>query len=290
MIFHGQFIHIPIINFVQDIGYGGVDVFLLLSGWGLHHSLKKSKNISSYYYRRFIRIIPVFVIASILHAIFIATDKPLFSVQMLKSIGLCFWYIPCILYMYAISPLIYRYQGKWQLKVLVIFHIFLGIWYFLSDCEHTVVIRTVTRFPIFTMGFYFAKNSFVIENKTIIIIASLCFAFLYFTEEFHCLGYFNEYNSGLSFYPFVMLSPIICVSLIRITRYLPMVVKIILSYLGTISLELYLSHVFVQNILLCNHSFHWYYFYPISFVLAYLMNRFNVSVSKTVKKIKIRTY
>ena len=56
MLFH--LIDFPIINW----GYGGVDIFLFLSGWGLYYSWRKRPDIRSFYFKRFWRIFPAYAL------------------------------------------------------------------------------------------------------------------------------------------------------------------------------------------------------------------------------------
>ena len=60
--FHSSIIiHNPIIDFVKSIGYGGVDIFLMLSGLGLYYSYRKCSNPVSFYKRRVFRILPTYI-------------------------------------------------------------------------------------------------------------------------------------------------------------------------------------------------------------------------------------
>lgn len=55
-------------SFVKDIGYGGVDIFLLISGMGIYNSLEKN-DISQYIKNRVRRIAPawwIFLIISVI--------------------------------------------------------------------------------------------------------------------------------------------------------------------------------------------------------------------------------
>jgi len=58
--------HIPFIGSLQKIGYMGVDIFLLLSGMGLAHSLAKAPSAGHYLQRRAVRLLPAFLPVCIL--------------------------------------------------------------------------------------------------------------------------------------------------------------------------------------------------------------------------------
>ena len=117
-----DFFHISFINktfsFLKDIGYGGVDVFLLVSGMGIYNSLEKN-DISKYIKNRIKRITPVwwsFLIISVLLGYFF------FHIHFSKLEILGFatftgfwidmsnqgnWYVYAIMLFYLVSPIFY---------------------------------------------------------------------------------------------------------------------------------------------------------------------------------------
>ena len=46
---------------IQRIGYGGVDLFFFLSGFGLYHSLERSSDLRGYLKRRCERLLPSYL-------------------------------------------------------------------------------------------------------------------------------------------------------------------------------------------------------------------------------------
>ena len=59
--FHAQLGLDGILYEVQRIGYGGVDVFFFLSGFGLYHSLEKDADPGRYLMRRARRLLPAYL-------------------------------------------------------------------------------------------------------------------------------------------------------------------------------------------------------------------------------------
>ncbi len=53
--------NVPLIGDLQQTGYLGVDIFMLLSGMGLYHSLEKSPSPAGYLKRRVLRLLPAFL-------------------------------------------------------------------------------------------------------------------------------------------------------------------------------------------------------------------------------------
>jgi peptidoglycan/LPS O-acetylase OafA/YrhL len=59
LIYFPQFIMLPV-SFIIAIGYGGVDIFFLLSGLGLSFSLSNNKNLLVFFKKRVVRIVPIY--------------------------------------------------------------------------------------------------------------------------------------------------------------------------------------------------------------------------------------
>lgn len=113
-------------DLVSSVGYGGVDIFLFLSGFGLYCSYNKNKDTLSFYYRRFIRIYPIYLFIIIVDS-FLKQDYHVINI-LLKSIGICYfipfiptawhdWYIPSIYLFYLLFPLIYKGLNDSMLKM-----------------------------------------------------------------------------------------------------------------------------------------------------------------------------
>ena len=61
MLYHLGDIDVSVIRVIFGVGYGGVDIFLFLSGFGLYFSLSKKENsLTRYYKKRFCRVLPEF--------------------------------------------------------------------------------------------------------------------------------------------------------------------------------------------------------------------------------------
>ena len=58
MIFHAN-LNVPFLKVLWEGGYGGVDIFMLLSAYGLYHSMKKHPvGLGAFYKKRLLRILP----------------------------------------------------------------------------------------------------------------------------------------------------------------------------------------------------------------------------------------
>lgn len=61
VLFHAKLGLTGILYDVQKLGYGGVDIFFFLSGFGLYHSLERSSDLRDYLVRRAWRLLPAYL-------------------------------------------------------------------------------------------------------------------------------------------------------------------------------------------------------------------------------------
>ncbi len=263
---HSGTYNIPIYDSIASIGWMGVDIFIFLSALGLSFSLNNTTSYSMFYKRRLIRIIPTWLLVLfIIHivGIILSHMMPELPIQYPKNlfqsllwytgIGYWFsgilpnplccyyeWYIPSLLFLYLISPLLYKRKTY---TLILLFVITTVIAYILSyfDIMHSLRLF-YRRIPVFILGFIIFKIYF--ENKevdirksnlllTIILISFLITTILYYIS-----------NDG---YLYCRIIPIFLVVpfLLIIGRCIEMTgVEKIFSFFGSISLELYLVHLY----------------------------------------------
>ena len=110
MIVHIGFNVPSLFTYLQTQGDLGVDFFAFLSGFGIFFALKKVKSLSYFYKRRFLRIIPLYLIGITILYLFCNFDsKSLLTFSFWHYIAGRYWYILFVLFMYLFSPLIYKY-------------------------------------------------------------------------------------------------------------------------------------------------------------------------------------
>lgn len=107
-------------KYIFRFAFGGVDIFLFLSGIGLCYSIEKS-SIKSFYLKRFIRIYPSFAQAT---AISLFIGKYTFVTAALMFTGVTYWmapfisvrggywYIALIIPLYVAFPFVHRLLNK----------------------------------------------------------------------------------------------------------------------------------------------------------------------------------
>lgn len=175
MVFHSKLqTDNPIAKFVLEIGYGGVDIFLFLSGFGLYYSCSHKWNgLKSYYKRRFQRILPTFWIALLLIfliqgpyslkglAIFAAKCTTLGL--WVPFIPMYLWYVSLICLLYTIFPVFYKcYKSKPRTTSIGVISlslilIFIYVIKNIGSDHNGMLILALSRFPIFFIGSFFGR-------------------------------------------------------------------------------------------------------------------------------------
>lgn len=117
--------------FLKDIGFCGVDIFLLLSGMGLTYAIKKS-SVGRFYFGRIKRILFPYLAVAVIVGVSYGWSAREFLANVsgynfyFKSIYSFMWFVPAILTLYLVFPLYWaifsRAKNKtvFTLTVLVI--------------------------------------------------------------------------------------------------------------------------------------------------------------------------
>ena len=108
---------------LHRIGNVGVDIFLLLSGIGLWYAWQKKPSLKHFYWRRFVRLYPAWLIMAMLFYIPNHINTPgggyspdiinlvlniLFGWSFWRCDDLTFWFIPAIMALYLVAPFYLR--------------------------------------------------------------------------------------------------------------------------------------------------------------------------------------
>ena len=161
----------------------GVDIFLFVSGIGLYFSMKKNGDVLYFYKKRFLRIVPEFLIISVIsYAIldFISSetiqpfwgDLPQFLLKIsgIRAAFICesgengmLWYVIFIILMYLFYPVLFSFE-KLNDKTRKILFSFVIVFPIIAELFIAVFIpeilkkyeidRMITRIPIFALGAY----------------------------------------------------------------------------------------------------------------------------------------
>ena len=226
--FHAQLGLGGLLYDVQKIGYGGVDMFLFLSGFGLYHSLSRDADAGRYLLRRARRLLPAYLPFC---AVWLCVMLPLYGLGTVQSVRVAAgnllmlgffadtpvminWYVSALALTLLLAPLVYglmaRASHPRRCAVLVAAACFAGGLCFIG----TEAYMAVSRLPVFVLGMAAAVP--VREEGTsgayaLALAGGACgLAVLY--------GCFARFPETLDFYgmywhPFVLIAPALCAGL-----------------------------------------------------------------------------
>lgn len=288
--------HHPLCSIIPGMSFGclGVDVFLFLSGFGLYFSLKaseeKHQTILSFYKRRFVRIMPAAIIAGLL----LKWNGNFSSLsECLAFSGLGLWYIRAILILYLFSPLFYRIISRSSCGSIMLIYgiciigiVFLSMYVFQSlfSVGNMTFTWALARTPAFLMGMLVPAGMnlpFNVSNKLKIVI-KICSALLawrlisvFLTPNINPL--IKELSLYFGWFLFSFCIPELCLLLVRVISFLNVKLQSILSWMGIMSLELYLVHesiyAYVGGFKPASCLVRWGSMVLISFIAAWLLNK-----------------
>ena len=260
MIFHYG-IKMPLLHTISLYGWLGVDMFIFLSAIGLCYSLEKNPCITDYYKRRLLRILPTWwtymVVVVIVSALTSLPHPSTISQIFLYFTGLGYWvsgyyddfdnacqvyfnewFIPTLLALYLIFPVLQKMNKKTTVVITVVDLLVTNILLTLGF-SHSIDL-SYPRLLSFLIGI--ATYKFLLTEsdrraaalfKGVFIVMPIVFFFLY------------RYSLFASFRIFVSVSmPLMFYILGRITDWSKTVKPF--SFLGSISFELYLVHLYLK--------------------------------------------
>lgn len=291
--------NIPIISSFLKVGNCGVDIFMLLSGFCLSLSFSNNPNTFLYYKKRIVRLIIPYLLISIpyyLYKNYTYTSLPdnsfNFSGFIKDLSGYSFWFegsrttwfVHAIIIMYLLFPVFYKIVKKntiYAISLLIISYIFVITTYLYCPNYHLFSIA-ICRFPAFIIGMLIFKLNigFVLNKKY------LLFFIMYLTVFIFVIPIRKYIPTSLLWLFYVTFA----VSIIYIIEFISNIInKIgICFFVGLFSLEIYLVHVMVLNImnwhnLIDKLSYYLYLIVPLlSMVLSWIISIFSKYIAKKV--------
>lgn len=240
---YGNLLRFAPLNLLFGKGYLGVDVFFLLSSYGLCHSFTKN-SIPEFYRNRFFRLFPVYpLFLFLLLLMYGATFTfPSWKIFIFQITGLsCFmdmdieWYIPALILLYVLFPLIYKSIeicfAKCRLAVFIVLSLLVALCPYLSGFVNG---HLVMRLPIIVVGvvtFFALRNN---DIRFLILTYVLCFAIGF------CFQLFSDKLELSLMLPLFLLGVSMLYGLSKPSLRL-------LTFCGKHSLELYLAQNLVFN-------------------------------------------
>lgn len=255
LLFHQEFVSSIPLHMFKYFGYWGVDVFLLLSGMGLVNSLHKYP-IRIFYRRRLLRLFPSCIFCGIVKCftylvigtIFIIPNNIDF-INGLSPFSLDLWFIRAILVYYILSPWLHKYlQEKTAITMAFVIILFLINELFFRVHESNSPTWILERLLVFTIGMFLTVKQNIISPKSVLI--SLGFLTIAFTLAAIYRGdiFGNTIPWAIMMFALAFGTMAIIYIIIMILKHIPLVILVPFRWIGEMSLELYLIHEYVFQI------------------------------------------
>lgn len=245
------------IGFIKKCGNIGVDLFVLLSGVGLYMSMSKNRSIGRFYLRRIERVYVPFAVFVIIKEVVIQlvnTDfaPSLFIRQLLVFpwwLGYSvFWFVPFIMTMYLIYPLLFKLQKKGEAYMLIPFAISLALPFlmkkvcpeFYETCE-----IGYTRIPVFIVGCMIAP--YVKRGAKISWLWALPIFAVGYLLTLAGVSELSRYSMMFFAFSVIMLLSAFCIAAEKL-KILNKLYRFI-AFFGGISLEIYLIFTRLEYLL-----------------------------------------
>lgn len=266
ILFHAEFVSSSALyRIIQGSGYGGVDIMFFASGLGCWYSFSKDEDVGGFLKRRALRILPMFYVLLpvwFLLKSFTTQLNPfmvignVFFVEYFANPDLSFnWYMSALWLFYFLTPclcaIVKAAKKQWQTGLVLVLLVLISTAFWWS--EKWVIL--VTRLPIFFLGLCYgkyAKDGGKPAFSGSRAVAKLIFLALGVACIYLFRRFFSEklWSCGLYWYPFILITPGLCMLLSLLGMALDkskagrLLVRL-LSFLGKHSFELYLSHIVV---------------------------------------------
>ncbi len=285
--------------YCEYVSSSNVDVFLLLSGFGLFFSFKKNSDYKLFYTKRASRILMPYLVLSVpawLLIDFVVESrgfdgiiKDLLFINFITEGRDLFWYILMILSCYALFPFFYKIidecNNRWKLiiRLLILFVLFTGIALLVREINEEVfknANKMLLRFPPFILGVAIGKLAYNDEKPSIVLYLTMLISVALIGKVVDCDIVAKRYILAL----FNMTLYIVMIYIIEAAESKKSLIsrsKVIvpaINFCGKYSLELYLSHVAIRNIMksygymTCRYRF-FLVEVVLSVIVAYLLAR-----------------
>ena len=248
----------------QQLGYGGVDLFIFASGIGCRYSLDKNPEPLAFLKRRAVRLLPTWWLFLIVWW-FLQNQQGLdlpprsflgnfFAVQAFVDWHFCFnWYISALPFLYILAPYLHSLIKNASVRrFFAIEFVLLALTVPFLNQDYLVL---MTRLPIFAAGFFVAelaeRGTSIDRRAAIGLLGATTLGFAFLIACKHFLAEMTLSIYGLWWYPFLPITPGLCFGLSFALSRLPRLDRA-LSTLGALSFEIYLVHILLLNIV--NHS------------------------------------
>ena len=258
--FHAQLRLEGLLYDIQKIGYGGVDIFFFLAGYGLYHSLSGKKE--GYLLRRAQRILPAYLPFC---AVWLAVMIPLSQMDArdaLRTIagnvlmlGYFFdtplminWYVSALAASLLLAPMVYRClrgdKAYWLRSVMILTAALVFDVLLVGNPKY----MAISRIPVFLLGMITAKPAVPGKDTPLVPSALGIGAAGALTVLMLCFQRRPEWllQYGMYWHPFILIAPALCAGLGWLFSHLPCKCTAPLRCLGEASFEIFLFNVWAE--------------------------------------------
>lgn len=271
--------------FVMPFGYVGVEFFLVLSAIGLYFALFKNDQLICFYKKRFVRILPTYLIIAIPYFIYVRRYDFKISEFLMNLTGLgifqnetSYWFIIQILICYLIAPLYFKIL-RYKYSIIIPF-VTLIVCYWIGTCVPALEIM-LNRFAIFLLGFHLAELVFNKKQIKHPLIFPVCITAIILIVIVQGL----PIHVSLKRVSFFFLAVPSLMFFIYILKMCPAVVNKALFFIGGLTLEIYMLHEHICFAML-NKQFGYLIgailSFPVSIFLAYYFSKVNKIISRNL--------
>ena len=254
-----------ILYHVQKIGYGGVDLFFFLTGYGLYHSLSKNNDLSSYWRRRMSRILPAYVPFILCWMLLMLPRYGLSTTEIIRSVsGNLFmlgywlgapsvfnWYMGALILFLLMAPLFHACVLKsgqpFRTMAFLLGCSFLAGLCCVGDDRY----MAVSRMPVFLLGMAFAMERKSVRKPYANRLALWIALPLGMGALLFCFSRYPEllYANGMYWHPFILITPPLCLFLCFLFHRMERLKFLFapLRMMGKASFEIYLFNVWLEK-------------------------------------------
>ncbi len=247
---------------IQRIGYGGVDVFFFLSGYGLYHSLEKDADPGRYLKRRGERLLPAYLPFCL---VWLAVMLPLHGGGVATSLKIAAgnltmtgyfanvdlninWYVSAMALSLLLAPVFHAVLhcgDRFLLRAAVLLAVLFAVGFAYIGADQYMAI---SRLPVFAMGMMAAAPQMESLSGKKATAAMVAAGVLGTIVLYMCLERFSELliTYAMYWHPFVLITPGLCAGLAWIFSCLPGAVCKPFALLGKASFEIFLFNVWIE--------------------------------------------
>lgn len=249
MMLHFTFTQIKPLGFIAQYGFAGVEIFMLVSGFGLYFSLDKDSNLSHFYKKRLLRIFPTYYLLGLFASLLLYHDDIITYLFRYTTIGFWTgsdyseWYIPSIVFLYLLAPFFKTlFDKKKLIFIALLCCICLLASYILVDNEYITKgephFFLLYRIPAFLFGMacaYWVKKGISEKYYFYLLIVGIPLFVLIFPRHHEIYNF--KYLS------LVFLLPLFILCFIIISKRINLI-NLLMSHMGKASLEIYIIQGF----------------------------------------------